>query len=310
MTSKRPHLAKQLTVATLGVTAGALLLGGGHAVANHNNDGEIHGCVNSGGSLSIVDDPADCGNNTTPLNWTSGGTGPQGDPGPAGPAGPAGADGADGATGPAGPQGVPGAPGATGPIGPGGPIGPAGPAGATGPIGPIGPIGPRGPVGATGSPGSGAAGLAPGAATPTGGNPAPQAASATLARPPASTGPQSSPAARSGGGLAGWTRIDWTGASAITAPTVVGTVGPASRSIGFLTPASGAVTMWVDFGRPLDRCAVTDNSRPGADSHTWIAPDADPAMGGKVWVSGIPADAFQLAEPWRHAVHLSLFCED
>jgi hypothetical protein len=195
-----------------------------------------------------------------------------------------------------------------------GPIGLTGPAGATGAEGPAGPAGPRGatgptgpagPVGATGAPGTGAAG----AATPTDGNQSARGGSTAPAQPAGSAGPRSSSAAQLGGGLAGWARIDWTGAPSITAPRVVGTIGAAARSIGFVAAPSSSVTMWVDFGRDLDQCAVTDNSRPGGGTQTWIAPDSDPTLGGKAWVTGIPADAFRVEEPWRHSVHLSLYCQ-
>jgi len=76
----------------------------------------VHACVGTAGMLRVVDVPADCVADETPLSWNI--TGEQGPIGPQGDAGPAGADGSPGADGLAGP---------VGPVGPQGPPGPATP---------------------------------------------------------------------------------------------------------------------------------------------------------------------------------------
>ncbi len=98
------------------------LLGGAMVSTLQASDGSsVHGCVNPGGQIRIVNDPSECKKQETNLDWSI--------TGPAGPAGPA------------------------GPMGPVGPMGPAGPMGPMGPVGPIGPAGPAGPVGPAGQPG-------------------------------------------------------------------------------------------------------------------------------------------------------------
>ncbi len=96
-------------------------LGGGAFAATSlvGGDGELHGCVDRAGRLTIVKAGKGCGRRRTPVAWTArsgtgtrGASGAQGAPGPQGAAGP---------PGPAGGQGAPGSPGAEGDRGPAGP---------------------------------------------------------------------------------------------------------------------------------------------------------------------------------------------
>lgn len=118
-----------VTVAAAGL-AGVLGGAGAVAVAQVDDEQQIHACVSPGllglgaGNVRIVDDPGDCSAREDPLSWNQQGV--PGDPGPRGPAGPA------------------------GPAGPEGPEGLAGPAGPVGPDGPPGPAGPEGPAGQSG----------------------------------------------------------------------------------------------------------------------------------------------------------------
>lgn len=99
-------------------------------------DGTIHGCVNSGGHLRLVEVDSACRPHEQSVTWAQtgqqGDAGPKGDAGSKGDAGPKGDTGAQGATGPAGPAGQQGDTGTQGPAGPTGPQGPAGASGLAG----------------------------------------------------------------------------------------------------------------------------------------------------------------------------------
>lgn len=120
--------AMRLVLIVFGVLLGAGMVT--LVVANHDAN-TIHACVSQAGSPSqaqnmqgqgnvgsvrIVNSPADCGNQETPVEWNI--VGPQGPPGPTGPQGPQGIQG---------PQGLPGEPGPPGPQGEQGPPGPPAP---------------------------------------------------------------------------------------------------------------------------------------------------------------------------------------
>lgn len=126
------------------LAAAILVLSSAVVIATVSADGTSYWmCVTSSGKISqLVQDPANCGNGMTAVEF--GLTGPTGPTGPQGPSGPQGETGATGPIGPTGPQGP------DGPTGPTGPQGSDGPTGATGPIGPAGATGPQGPTGPSG----------------------------------------------------------------------------------------------------------------------------------------------------------------
>jgi hypothetical protein len=110
------RLSPALLVAIVALTVAL----GGAAYAAIPDNGVIHGCYDSGGSLKVIDTSTvqTCPKGYTSLTWNQ--TGPQGNTGVSGPAGPKGDTGAIGPQGPAGPQGpqglqgVQGSPGAAG----------------------------------------------------------------------------------------------------------------------------------------------------------------------------------------------------
>jgi hypothetical protein len=123
-------LAVGLAIGVSGVAIGA-------AVTTFVNGNTITACVDSAGTMKLIDaTKQSCKSNETLVTWNvqgaagaqgpTGPTGATGAPGATGPAGPTGADGSAGATGPTGPQGDPGTPGATGPTGATGAQGPRG----------------------------------------------------------------------------------------------------------------------------------------------------------------------------------------
>ena len=87
-----------VVVYAIALTAVAVMFGTVRlATASHDPD-VIHGCVSNNGTVRIVESPADCKNNDTPIEWNI--TGPQGEQG---------LPGAQGEQGLQGPQGEPGA---------------------------------------------------------------------------------------------------------------------------------------------------------------------------------------------------------
>ncbi len=77
----------------IGILAVLFILSG---VVYAQSETVIHACVNSKGSLKIVQDENSCKGGETYITWNSQGPqGEQGPPGPEGPAGPPGADGQD-----------------------------------------------------------------------------------------------------------------------------------------------------------------------------------------------------------------------
>ena len=94
----------------LGLVVVLVVVGGGVALATHNNSNELHACYNNSGHLVIIDDPANCGNSETAISWNQEGPqgpqGPQGNSGPAGSTGPQGNQGSVGLAGPQGPSGL------------------------------------------------------------------------------------------------------------------------------------------------------------------------------------------------------------
>jgi hypothetical protein len=108
------------------VLAGFILLtlAAGAAIAVHDAN-TIHACTSRrDGALRLVNDPSDCRQIETAVEWNI--EGPQGPQGPQGVPGPAGPQGPPGVEGPPGPEGPPGSPGPEGPPGPPGPGGLAG----------------------------------------------------------------------------------------------------------------------------------------------------------------------------------------
>ena len=100
-TSPSPTLRRLVFVLTLLAVIGAI---GFVITARQDLPTEIHGCVDSRGSIRIVSPAEPCGKNTTRLVWNiAGQQGPEGPEGPRGPQGPQGPEG------PEGPQGPPGA---------------------------------------------------------------------------------------------------------------------------------------------------------------------------------------------------------
>jgi hypothetical protein len=130
---KLPNL---LSVMAASVTT-ALLVGGGVALASHDDPNLLHACVKQrSGQVRMVEDANDCRtkgrNKEYFVEW--------GMTGPAGPQGLAGDDGEDGGVGPAGSRGEQGEDGPVGPKGPSGDDGEVGPAGTQGEPGPGGVI--------------------------------------------------------------------------------------------------------------------------------------------------------------------------
>ena len=122
-------------LALAGVLIGAMLAGGGIAVAGvaarTAPDAEITACWGPNGAVRVVDPALEsCKKSETMLHWNV--RGPAGEAGPPGAPGADGRDGADGADGVDGVDGLDGAPGPEGPDGPEGPEGPEGPQGPAG----------------------------------------------------------------------------------------------------------------------------------------------------------------------------------
>ena len=102
MTWYSSKVGKRTRVASIGLVALLVTLGGAAFAAIPDSSGVIHGCYDDrSGKLRVTDtedgDPRSCGDNETPLNWNR-----------VGPQGPTGATGPQGIAGPAGPQGPPG----------------------------------------------------------------------------------------------------------------------------------------------------------------------------------------------------------
>jgi hypothetical protein len=145
-----------------GVVLAAALVGGAAWATIPDATGVINACYRTSlddqkGQVRIVDDPASCRSNETPINWnregpqgTQGIQGPKGDKGDTGAAGADGTDGVDGQPGTNGTDGAPGEPGA-----PCLPTNPAcvGPKGDKGDTGDRGAPGANGATGAQGTPG-------------------------------------------------------------------------------------------------------------------------------------------------------------
>ncbi len=92
-----PHLfGRPLVAAAVSSVVTAVAVGGVAVAAGSSDTTVIQACVNNGnGVVRVVDRPAACTTNETPLTWNQvGPTGPAGPAGPIGPAGPAGEGGA------------------------------------------------------------------------------------------------------------------------------------------------------------------------------------------------------------------------
>ena len=76
----RRLLGSRIALAVVTALIGALIAGSmTFAFASHSDPNEIHACVDKQGNPRIVDDPATCRPNETPLTWNA-----QGQPGPPG----------------------------------------------------------------------------------------------------------------------------------------------------------------------------------------------------------------------------------
>lgn len=119
----------QWGLAAAGVLVGAVLAGGGIAVAGVAQraapDAEITACWGPNGAVRVIDPALEaCKKTETTLQWNV--RGPAGEAGSAGPTGPPGPGGSPGADGRDGADGLPGPEGPAGQAGPAGPQGPAG----------------------------------------------------------------------------------------------------------------------------------------------------------------------------------------
>ncbi|MEX0675411.1 MAG: hypothetical protein WD067_11595 [Gaiellaceae bacterium] len=148
----------------VGLVLAAALAGGIAYAAIPDVSGVINGCYRTSlddqkGQLRVVDDPASCRSNETPIHWNQ--TGPRGDTGEQGIQGVQGIQGLKGEVGETGPQGLKGDTGDTGAAGTNGTNGTDGAPGAPGdPCLPTNPacVGPKGDTGDTGPQGPAAGG--------------------------------------------------------------------------------------------------------------------------------------------------------
>lgn len=117
----RPRLNHATAVAYLALFV-ALGSGAFAATSLGGGSGELHGCVDRSGRLTIVKAGRSCGKRRTQVAWSvRSGPATREVGGAQGPQGAQGSQGTVGSTGPAGPQGVPGSPGTAGGQGPAGP---------------------------------------------------------------------------------------------------------------------------------------------------------------------------------------------